>query len=111
MNKWLDDIRSLGVFLICAQMLIHFRPKSSYVKYLRLLISLILLAQFVEPIGRIAGILEKGQIQNMMREMQYDLQSKENELSEVYDDHEKILERLLEKLEIEDQIEGSKGEG
>ena len=47
LNGWLENIKSIGVFLICAQMLIHFRPSGAYVKYLRLLVSIMILVQFV----------------------------------------------------------------
>ena len=107
MTKWLDEIRSLGVFLICAQMLIHFRPKGSYVKYLRLLVSLIILAQFIEPIGRIAGVLEKGQIERMMQQVEGRLQ----DCGEVdlYMNEQTILENLLKTLPISDYEGATEG--
>ena len=108
MTMWLNEIRSMGIFLICAQMLIHFRPKSSYVKYLRLLVSLILLAQFIEPIGRIAGILEKGQIQNMMQKMEWTLA--DDKRSDLNINEEILWRNLLEDLSILDHEENSLGE-
>ena len=108
MTMWLNEIRSMGIFLICAQMLIHFRPKSSYVKYLRLLFSLILLAQFIEPIGRIAGILEKGQIQNMMQKMEWTLADDTG--SDLNINEEILWRNLLEDLSISDHEGNSLGE-
>ena len=108
MTMWLNEIRSMGIFLICAQMLIHFRPKSSYVKYLRLLVSLILLAQFIEPIGRIAGILEKGQIQNMMQKMEWTLADDTG--SDLNINEETLWRNLLEDMSISDHEENSLGE-
>ena len=108
MTMWLNEIRSMGIFLICAQMLIHFRPKSSYVKYLRLLVSLILLAQFIEPIGRIAGILEKGQIQNMMQKMEWTLADDTG--SDLNINEEILWRNLLEDLSISDHEGKSLGE-
>ena len=108
MTMWLNEIRSMGIFLICAQMLIHFRPKSSYVKYLRLLVSLILLAQFIEPIGRIVGILEKGQIQNMMQKMEWTLA--DDKRSDLNINEEILWRNLLEDLSILDHEENSLGE-
>ena len=108
MAKWLYEIRSMGVFLICAQMLIHFRPKGSYVKYLRLLVSLILLARFIEPVGHMAGILEKGQIQNMMQKMEWTLADVDG--ADLYIDEEIIWRSLLEDLSISDHEGNSWGE-
>lgn len=41
----------IGVFLICARILVHFRPNASYEKYLKLLTSLMILSQFLLPFG------------------------------------------------------------
>lgn len=110
MTKWLYEIRSMGVFLICAQMLIHFRPKSSYTKYLRLMVSLILLAQFVEPIGRAAGIFEKGELQSLMQKMEWSLEMSGYEELDSYIDEGKLLESLLEELHISEYEDAMQGE-
>lgn len=47
----LSSIRQMGVFMICAQALIHFKPKGSYEKYLKLLVSAMILAQLLSPIA------------------------------------------------------------
>ncbi|MCM1117785.1 MAG: stage III sporulation protein AF [bacterium] len=47
----LGSIRQMGVFMICAQALIHFKPKGSYEKYLKLLVSAMLLVQLLSPIA------------------------------------------------------------
>lgn len=56
----LSSIRQIGVFMICAQALIHFKPKSSYEKYLKLLVSAMILVQFLSPIAALF-IGEEGQ--------------------------------------------------
>ncbi len=98
MREWLDGIRSMGVFLICGQLLIHFRPNGAYVKYLRLLISLIILVKFIEPIGMIAGFLEKGQIERMVQEMENDMGYGEFQEEDVEEDAERILDNLIKDL-------------
>lgn len=47
----LDSIRQIGVFMICAQALIHFKPKGSYEKYMKLLASAMILVQLLSPIA------------------------------------------------------------
>ena len=49
--QWLYRvIGQAGIFLICAQTVVHFRPKESYDKYLKLLLSVMLLLQLLQPI-------------------------------------------------------------
>lgn len=38
--------------MICAQAVIHFRPDQSYEKYLKLLVSVMILVQIFQPVGR-----------------------------------------------------------
>lgn len=47
-----------GIFMICAQALIHFRPKEAYEKYLKLLVSVMVLIQVFLPVGSL--LLGKG---------------------------------------------------
>ena len=46
----LNSIRQMGVFMICAQALIYFKPKGSYEKYLKLLVSAMILVQLLSPV-------------------------------------------------------------
>lgn len=47
----LNGIRQMGVFMICAQALIYFKPKGSYEKYLKLLVSAMILVQLLGPVA------------------------------------------------------------
>ena len=47
------DLGRLAVFMICAQMIVLFRPRENYEKYLRLLMSALILLQFLTPVKRI----------------------------------------------------------
>lgn len=54
--QWLYHvIGQVGIFLICAQTLIHFRPRESYEKYLKLLLSVMLLIQLFQPLLTVLG--------------------------------------------------------
>lgn len=44
-------ICQIGIFLVCAQSIVHFRPDGSYEKYLKLLVSIMVLAQLLQPLG------------------------------------------------------------
>ena len=49
-------ICQVGVFIVCAQMLVHFRPERSYVKYLKMLVSSMIVFQVIVSLkGLIAG--------------------------------------------------------
>lgn len=47
----IGGIRQMGVFMICAQALIYFKPKGSYEKYLKLLVSAMILVQLLSPMA------------------------------------------------------------
>lgn len=48
-------ICSVGIFMICAQTVVNFRPKASYEKYLRLLMGGMILIQLLNPVVRLLG--------------------------------------------------------
>lgn len=55
---FLDTIRNVGIFIICAQAIIHFRPKASYEKYLKVLVSIIVLVMLIVPCFKVLGDVE-----------------------------------------------------
>jgi biopolymer transport protein ExbB/TolQ len=50
-NILFQTICRVGIFMICAQALVHFRPREAYEKYLKLLVSVMILIQLFLPIG------------------------------------------------------------
>lgn len=50
MHSFMENIVRMGIFMICAQVLIHFRPNGSYEKYMKLLVSVMVLAQIFFPV-------------------------------------------------------------
>ena len=44
-------ICKVGIFMICAQAITHFRPREVYEKYLKLLVSVMILIQLFLPVG------------------------------------------------------------
>lgn len=51
----LQVIRRVGIFIVCAQTIVHFKPNGSYEKYLKLLVSIMVMVQLVTPILRLLG--------------------------------------------------------
>lgn len=50
-NSFFQAICQMGIFMICAQAVLHFRPNESYEKYLKLLVSIMVLIQLFLPVG------------------------------------------------------------
>lgn len=45
-----QSIKQIGIFMICAQVILHFKPSVKYEKYLKLLLSVMILVQILIPI-------------------------------------------------------------
>lgn len=60
-NILFQTICRTGIFMICAQTIVHFRPNESYEKYLKLLVSVMVLIQLFLPVGAfLAGVSGTG---------------------------------------------------
>lgn len=45
-----QTVKQIGIFIICAQMIMHFKPSAKYEKYLKLLISVMVMVQILMPL-------------------------------------------------------------
>lgn len=50
-SEIMKTICQTGIFLVCAQVLVHIRPDKSYEKYLKMLVSAMILLQVFQPIS------------------------------------------------------------
>lgn len=50
MNALVRSIVQVGIFMVCAQSVVHFRPNGSYEKYVKLLVSIMILIQVFLPV-------------------------------------------------------------
>lgn len=50
-ESWFGVIKQVGIFMICAQMLLHFKASENYGKYIRLLMSMMVLIQLAVPLS------------------------------------------------------------
>lgn len=55
MGDFIQIIKRVGIFMVCAQMLLHLKPSESYGKYIRLLMSVMVLAQLIAPVMELLG--------------------------------------------------------
>lgn len=61
MQGLFQTICRIGIFMICAQAAVHFRPRESYEKYLKLLVSAMVLIQLFLPVGRFLSHMGGGE--------------------------------------------------
>ncbi len=99
----------MGIFMICAQAVVHFRPKESYEKYLKLLVSVMVLIQVFLPIG--SFLLGEGRqnaanaLEQFGRELEQSLQDASGDAA--------AADELLEKMTLEEvmrRLEEQEGE-
>ena len=74
--QWLYRVvGQAGIFLICAQTIVHFRPKEAYEKYLKLLLSVMLLTQLLQPVLTVFSGGADQNAQSQVEEFTEELQS------------------------------------
>lgn len=47
---FLNTVKQIGIFMICAQAVMYFKRNESYEKYLKLLVSMMVMVQFLIPV-------------------------------------------------------------
>lgn len=102
-------IKQVGIFMICAQMILHFKPAQSYGKYIRLLMSMMVLAQLAVPIMGIFGRKGESSFQNRLYFYDAELEQQMEKISVTCDTAEKMLESLTME-EIKTRINNRKTE-
>ena len=58
----------MGIFMVCAQTIVYFRPKVVYEKYLKLLLSMMILVQLIAPLTSKGKALLEGELMEKMYE-------------------------------------------
>ncbi|MCM1263352.1 MAG: stage III sporulation protein AF [Butyrivibrio sp.] len=58
MNTLVELIKKIGIFMIAAQAVIHFAPDIKYAKYMKLIVGIMVLLQFLSPIYGIVNGME-----------------------------------------------------
>ena len=98
MNGLLQTICRIGIFMICAQAVVHFRPQAAYEKYLKLLVSAMVLIQLFLPVSR---LLFHGSGEELEKETQAFLEGLEEELSAA-ESRAYETDALLEQMTLEE---------
>lgn len=71
----LEFMKSIGIFMICAQSLIYFAAEKSYEKYIKVLVGIMILAQFIVPIRSLLLGAESGEMERSILAFQEDMES------------------------------------
>lgn len=108
-NLFFQAICRVGIFMICAQAMIHFRPQEAYEKYLKLLVSVMVLIQLFLPIGSFllggGGQEAKDMLERFRQELGQSMAEAEKKAAEA----DAVLEQMtLEELRkrLEEQAAG-----
>ena len=112
-NPLFQAICRVGMFMICAQAIVHFRPNEAYEKYLKLLVSVMILIQLFLPIGSflLGGGMEETarKLEQFRTQLEQEMQAVTREAAEA----DKLLENMtLEEIRrrVDEQQEGGEGE-
>lgn len=112
-NPLFQAICKVGMFMICAQAIVHFRPNEAYEKYLKLLVSVMILIQLFLPIGSflLGGGMEETarKLEQFRTQLEQEMQAVTREAAEA----DKLLENMtLEEIRrrVDEQQEGGEGE-
>ena len=98
LHSFFTAICKVGIFMICAQAVLHFSPKASYEKYLKLLVGVMVLIQLFLPVF---SLVFGGEIEETARR----LESFRTELQDgiMQAEEETLLaDELLEKMTLEE---------
>lgn len=108
-ESWFEVIKQVGIFMICAQMLLHFKASENYGKYIRLLMSMMVLIQLAVPLS---GLLQGRTGENLAQGLtRYEtlLTEQRGEINEACIQAEQLLEELTLE-EIKTRINNQKTE-
>lgn len=94
----LQTICRIGIFMICAQAIIHFRPRETYEKYLKLLVSVMILIQLFLPVG---SFLLGGNMEQTLERLELFRAQLEQEMEAAAREAE-ATNKLLEQMTLEE---------
>lgn len=84
--------------MICAQAIVHFRPQESYEKYLKLLVSVMVLVQLFLPLGSflagVGGEDARGQLESFRESLEQSMEEARQQAEET--------DALLEQMTLEE---------
>jgi Stage III sporulation protein AF (Spore_III_AF). len=73
-RTFLEFMKSIGIFILCAQCFMHFTAGKVYEKYVKLLIGVMILAQFIVPVRAVFFGKENAQMWEEIEQFQGELE-------------------------------------
>lgn len=95
MMEYVEVLKRVGIFLICGQMILHFRAGEKYTKYIKLVLNLMILIQLVLPILSFFRVFEEESFFEMIEVYGESLEEKYKQAG---------AEMSLEFQELEDEL-------
>lgn len=111
LDSFLEAIGRVGIFMICARAIVHFRPKEADEKYMKLLVSIMILIQLFLPLGSVFLGGEGGETVAALERFKADLQQsmQEAEINAARADallEQMTLEEVRKRMEEQAQAQG-----
>lgn len=97
-TQFITVIRQVGIFIICAQAVLQFKPNESYEKYIKLLVSIMVLIQLFIPVASLLSGDGKLEFDQKMEEYSKALQVSMEEITIT----NVIAEQHLEEMTMEE---------
>lgn len=88
----MESVCRTGIFILCAQVLIHFRPKAVYEKYLKMLVGAMILVQLFAPVGRLLSGQDTWDWAGSMAKFQQELEERMTKTGQAADELEAVVE-------------------
>lgn len=73
-DSFLEFMKGIGIFIVCAQSFLYFTAGKSYEKYIKLLIGVMVLAQFIVPVRNLFLGTQGGTLYEEVERFQSDLE-------------------------------------
>lgn len=93
-NAFFQAICRTGIFMICAQAIVHFRPQESYEKYLKLLVSVMVLIQLFLPLGSLLAGIRGEAAAGQLEDFRQSLEQSMEEARQKAEETDALLERM-----------------
>ena len=101
--SFLEFMKRIGIFIVCTQSLLHFTAGKSYEKYIKLLIGIMILAQFATPLRTVFLKGEKGELWEEIERFQMELEEAAGNVVWDYEEEDETATAL--ESEIKEKLE------
>ncbi len=92
--RFMETVCRTGIFVICAQALVHFRPNVSYEKYMKMLVSVVILLQLFLPVSSLIAGEEQEDLTARAEWFEEQMRVSLEQAMQRYSEGEKILEDM-----------------